>query len=244
MRFAFAKLSVALVALLCVSAAGATMAQAASGPLWLIGKTYLGLDESRELNEGSGEFSVSAEFAITCTKQSYEKASIEGSNPSSAGAIKVAAIFFSGCTVKGNGTGCTVSNPIKTQPLEGHLAFATKERTGKIFILLGSDGTSKKVWWIARFNGAGCFYREYKLEGSAALELVTAGTPDEVGKEAEAKVQQARFPASEVRQVWVEKEGKLTEEPVGLELSGSDAVASGVSNLEIKSGGLWGALTK
>ncbi len=213
---------------------------------WNVGGSHLGKEESRELTTGSGEFTLThtSGIKIKCTGQEYEKASIDGSSGANAGTIKVAHLNFSGCTVTGNGSGCSVSGGrIKTEALEGRLAYATKERTGKILMLFGNDGSSPTKWWALNFEGAGCTVKTTELYGSVVAEVVTAGTPDEVGSEAEAKVQQLRFPTSEVEKVWVEKEGKLVEEPVRLQLSGMAVVPSGTSDLELKSGGLFGAFT-
>jgi hypothetical protein len=248
MRFAFTKLSLALVAVVCASAAGATVAQATQGPIWHIEEKYLKANESLELAAGSGEFAISTvvDIDVTCTKQAYENASIEGGSSikGSAQVIKVTD-HFSGCTVTGDGPACRVpTGAIKTGPLEGQLAYATKERTGKILILFGHYyEPARTIWWNVKFEGS-CYIKQFDLEGSAVAELVTAGKTDEVGKEAEATVQQARFPTSEIRSVWVEKEGELVEEPVELEvLGGKTAVPSGVSNLELTKGYKWGAFT-
>ena len=215
------------------------------GPVWNIGGTHLGKEESMELTAGSGEFTITqtSGVKIKCTGQEYEKATIEGSSGANAGAIKVAHLNFSGCTVTGNGSGCSVGGTIKSEPLEGRLAYATKERTGKIMVLFGNDGSSPTKWWLVKFSGAGCDIKEAELYGAAVAEVVTAGTPDEVGSETEAKVQQLRFPTSEIEKVWVEKEGKLAEEAVGLQLSGAVVVPSGTSSLELKAGRLFGAFT-
>ena len=189
---------------------------------WHVAGRDLGKEEPVELAPGSGEFTLThtSGIKIKCTGQEYEKGTLEGASNGNASTIKVAHLNFSGCTVTGNGTGCSVFGLIKTEALEGRLAYATKERTGKIMVLFGNDGSSPTKWWLVKFAGAGCTDTEAELYGSAVTEVVTAGTPDEVGSEAEAKDEQFRLPTSEIEKVWVEKEGKLIEEPVRLQLSG------------------------
>ena len=144
MRHGIAKLSVALTALICITAATATIAQAAEGPRWKLDNKYLTAGETRELTPGTGEITLKSTIlggplTLMCTKQSYEKASLNGSSAGNASTFK-ATEDLSGCTVTGNGNKCIVTGgTIKTEPLEGHLAYATKERTGKILVLLGND---------------------------------------------------------------------------------------------------------
>ncbi|HTA13078.1 MAG TPA: hypothetical protein VK765_06625 [Solirubrobacteraceae bacterium] len=253
MRHGFAKLAVALTALICLSAAGAAIAQAAEGPRWKLAGKYLTAGETREMTTGSGDFTLKTpEFlggtlTLTCTKQSYEKASIDGSSIGNAGTFK-ATEDLSGCTVTGNGGGskCSVAGggTIKTGPLEGRLAYSTKERTGKILMLFGKAGSSQTLWAVVKFEGASCAIDETEMKGSTVAEVVTSSTPDEVGKEAYAKVQELRFPTSQSADVWVEKEGKLEEEPVNLKFGGDRSVPSGASDLEAKTSEVFGASTR
>jgi hypothetical protein len=249
MRHGFAKLSVALVALICVSAAGATMAQAAEGPRWKLDGKYLTAGETRELTTGSGEITLKSAFlggtlTLTCTKQTYEKASIDSTGIGSSGTLKVTE-DFSGCTVTGDGSKCSVTGgAFKSRPLEGRLAYATKERTGKILMLFGKAGSSQTEWGIVQFEGAKCSVKSTEIKGSTVTEVVTAGTPGEVGKEGAAKVEELRFPTSQSENVWVEKEGKLEEEPVNLKFGGERTAPSGASDLEVKTGEPFGASTR
>ena len=250
MRHGIAKLSVALTALICITAATATIAQAAEGPRWKLDNKYLTAGETRELTPGTGDFTMSAELfggtvTLTCTKQTYEKASIGSAGIGNAGTLK-ATEDFSGCTVTGNGGGkCSVTGgAFKTQPLEGHLAYATKERTGKILAVLGNDGSSPTSWGFLKMEGAGCLVHEIEVSGSVAAEVATAGKADEVGKEGEAKVQELKFPTTPSEKVWVEKEGKLEEEPVRLRMGAVHAIPSGTSDLEVKTSEPFGASTR
>ena len=248
MRFALPKALIALLALACTCAMGATVAQAYShtaGPFWSINGAKLGAGESHEalLASGSNEWSILRKLDkviltdVTCKHQAVEGASIAGGIPST-----ITATFkLSECAVTGNGKECKVEEPIKAAALTGTLGYETKERTGKILAILEAPhGELMKI----KFTGSNCALSTNIPEGSVIAEIVSNEKTEEAGKETEAKVDRLRLPTTPIKAVWVENEAKeLKEKTASLRafsgLSGEGEM-TGTSELELSGLPEWG----
>jgi hypothetical protein len=211
-------------------------------PAWRVSEKYIGKGESVEvLSAGSaGEMSIDygSGVVITCKKSSVGTSSIAGGSP---GTLKIGSLSLSECSVTGAGSGCEVPN-FKISALEGPLAYATKEGTGKILVLLKASGLIFKVG----LNGANCKVGSIEGKGSLVGELVIGGKPDEVGNEAKAKIVGLRFPTSSIPTVWVDElnskgEEILKEEEAKIIIPGGSAVIAGTTELELSGLQEWGA---
>ena len=247
MRFALPKALIALMALTCACAMGASAAQAykqTAGPFWTINGAKLGAGESHEVvsASSSGEYSIKGEVlggpvTIACKKQTVESASIAGGRPST---IK-ATFKLSECALTGNGSKCKVTEPITTKPLTGTLGYATKGREGKI--LARFQGSTGKLMEV-KFTGT-CYFKETEGTGSVIAEIASGGETEEVGKETNAKVDQFRFPTKPITAVWVENAaGGLKEEKAKLSVFGEPAELFGTSELELSGLPEWGIEAK
>jgi hypothetical protein len=211
-------------------------------PAWRVSEKYLGKGESVEvLSVGSaGEISLDygASIVITCKKSSVGTSSIGGGFP---GTLKIGSLSLSECSVTGAGSGCRAPN-FSIFGLEGPLAYATKEGTGKILALLKSSGL------IFSFNleGESCKVSLIEGKGSLVGELVIGGKPDEVGNEAKAKVIGLRFPKSPIKTVWVDElntkgEEIIKEETAKITIGSEPAVVAGTTEVELSGLQEWGA---
>ena len=223
---------------------GVAAKHAVEGPFWVTKGAKLNSGESREVlsASSSGEYSISVgpvshyDYTVTCKKQKIEEASIAGGIPST---IK-ATFSFSECAVKGNGSGCTVPEPLLTFPLTGQLGYATNEGTGKI--LARFEGSGGK-FINAKFGGV-CTSQDLDSEGALVAEIVSEGKAAEVEKPHEAKVQQLRFPETPIETVWVENEkGELKEKTASMHDVGERVGIAGTSELELVSLSEWGVET-
>jgi hypothetical protein len=211
-------------------------------PAWRVAEIRLAKGESVEvLSVGSaGEISLDygASIVITCKKSSVGTSSIGGGFP---GTLKIGSLSLSECSVTGAGSGCQAPN-FNIFGLEGPLAYATKEGTGKILALLKSSG----LIFSFELVGASCKVRLIEGKGSLVGELVVGGKADEVGNEAKAKVIGLRFPTSPIHTVWVDElngkgEEVIKEETAKITIGAEAAVVAGTTEVELSGLQEWGA---
>ena len=223
---------------------GIAAKHAVQGPFWVTKGAKLESGESHEvlLASSSGEYSISVgpvshyDYTITCKKQKIEKASITGGILST---IK-ASFGFSECAVKGNGSGCTVPEPLLTEPLTGELGYATNEGTGKVLARFEGSGGH----FIEGEFGGSCTSKDLEFDGALVAEIVSEGKVAEVEKPHEAKVEQLRFPETPIEKVWVENEkGELKEKTASMHDVGERVGVAGTSELELVSLSEWGVET-
>jgi hypothetical protein len=232
-----------LLAVLALSAVGASAAQASSeGPFYKIAGTRLASGKSKEITVTQyGNYTMSfSSVVITCTKMSASSGSkILGAATGKPGTIE-ATFTFSGCSVSGNGASCNVSKgEIKTQPLVGTLAY--NENKTDLDVLFKKS--TKKLFAELNFTGTGCVFTELGIDGQVAAEL-WAGEKEEwipVNHEpAEAHTVGLRF-APGIHAVYEDGTGEVEVEE--LTVDGTGFQLTGASTLELASGELWGVFT-
>jgi hypothetical protein len=204
----FRTIGLALLAVFALSAVAASAAQAVTAPFFTIGGTRLVAGkthnfDSRALPGGEG-FTLSTPtlgIKITCTSLNVLKGVLLGSNAGLPGKDDEIA-QFTGCTVTGAGTGCTVKEPIETNPLTSELVEidGTKEPLGEEF-----KPTTGTTFTAVHFVGAECAVAEGVVEGEvAAQNLTDSSTPEaiELGQAAkEATSWLVRFPSTPITEV-------------------------------------------
>jgi hypothetical protein len=240
-------MGLALVAALAMSTALASAAQAAEGPFYKVGGGRL-----TATNEFSTTISPGTTFilstpsigvTITCTEiKAKAGATLVGSTGANAGKSKET-LVYSGCTVSGNGAGCSVANGgvIETVPLTNTLAYGTSTRSGKILIYFAPE--SGPTFVTIKFTGT-CNTSETSVTGTAIGEARSAGTSVLVGSEpAEAGEGEVNFPAMTILKAWVESSGALKEVKGKLIAFLFESRLEGTSVIKLALGGNWGVYT-
>jgi hypothetical protein len=243
MRTTFRAALVALLSALALSAVAATAAQAATeGPFYKIAGARLAGGESKEVKaKATVNYRLYDTLGplISCTTQKFASgAKLLGSTGATSGSGE-ATVEFSGCSLSGDGTPCSVEQTVKTEPLKTGLVYLGEKRSGKV----GIDFTpaSKHTFAEIKLIGSGCKYTKLKIEGSLAGELYSGAKAIEVGKEpAEAATESLSFPGGPGSSVWSEVSGTLVEAEPVLEVAGTITEIYGESSLELAGGGSWG----
>ncbi|MFI5168320.1 MAG: hypothetical protein ACHQQS_17060 [Thermoanaerobaculales bacterium] len=241
------------LAVFAISAIAATAAQALNrGPYYRVEGPRLKVTESQEIINAStnaaGFVLKAGTVEVKCTTISVA-GKITGSNGyNNSGSVET--ITFGGCTVTGNGTGCTVENgTVKTEPLVNNLGFEVAARTGKILVVFEPEsGTSFAT--IKFTAGTGCTLATIGVEpknsrGGVCGEAWKGGAAITVNAEpVEGKVGQINFPAGGITTAFVEAAGALAEVKCGLVISGGTAATlTGLSSFELFGTPKWGIYT-
>ncbi len=217
-------MTIALLALFALGGVAASAAQAEEeAPFWSIEAARLKAAEFEPFTLRSEEggltrtkkFTLTSEAGevVTCTKQTLAVgAKLIGSGVGNPGTSEET-FQFSGCTVEKNGAGCTVEGEkFNTATLLNELVLDPKKKFAQI-LFKPVTGT---VFATIKFAGAGCTFKETKVEGEVVGELWT--DPPEAKEEEKAlealeseKVQAksllVKFPAKPIRFIWLINEG-------------------------------------
>jgi hypothetical protein len=239
---------VGALAALAFSAIASASASAAEGPFFKVAGTRLASGATKAIisTKATKNFVLKAGTdVVTCTavttSSSAGAAAILGSTGANAGKDDEV-VEFSGCTVAGNGTPCSVTTPIVANT-HTTLAYSASAKTGAILDLF--EPASGTTFTTLSFTGTGCEVTSTKVEGSVAAETWSGGKVIEVTKEpAEAKVGEVNYPATSVKKAWTEASGTLTEHTVSLKAFGVAASLEGRASFELNGSPVWGVYTK
>jgi hypothetical protein len=222
-----------LTAALAVGAVAAATAQASAsvqGPFWKVAGARLTGEETIVVEaNGSQELKTSKQIVV-CSKVKVKSGSaiigVAGENSNKSKEV----IEYSGCEVKGDGSPCSVTEPIVTNNVVNKTGYSSKksstEGSGKL--LTAFEPESGNVFVELKFSGTGCEVTATKVERKAATEvrlvaedINSKGEVVEVTKgQTEGKAGEINFPATAITKVFVEEAGKLKEVKAGLKAFG------------------------
>lgn len=154
----------------------ATSAASAAGPFWHVGgSTFKGTEQIKLQNKGGAVLSLpSLKLEITCNTSISEGSTIEG-NGTTQGQGK-GRITYSSC--KSNAAGCTVTEPITTNPIKSYLATAATQ-THDVEVFEPGQGT---LFVTIKLTGGGCLLAgSFEVSGGAVAELIPSGSEAQVG---------------------------------------------------------------
>jgi hypothetical protein len=264
----FRLIGVALVAVFAFSAVAVSVAQAEE-PFWSIAGTRLAAGKTHFITakifkEGTSGHELeletpSAEITIACKGLSFpfETGVILGSEAGTAGTNNEVA-HFTGCTIKGKGAGekCEVENEeITTHPIISELVENVEGGAQGKNLLVEFKPVVPPNFVTIKFKAAAggkCTFPETIVSGSTAAEVLNE-------KEEAVKLPNTlqegtswltRFPAAEIKEVWLGKEGKPVE--VGLKAFAKPSIEKGTAlvllakvtgkTLETETGTKWSPL--
>jgi|SRR5665213_2836967 len=240
-------LTAVLAALFALSAVVAVAAEATEAPFYKVEGARLASGETRAIiaKAGTGGFTVSVTGkAVKCSTMKLASGGVVlGSGvgePGTGSYIEE----FSNCAVEGNGTGCKVAEPIKTELLRGEFVVLLPK-----FILVEIRPASGVTIANLTFPTESCSVKATKVtvaEGSGIIgEARVAGKVVEEGKETEAKIGEVNFPTTAIKKISLIREGKVTEvEESPLKAFGVTATFSGVAENELTGVSKWGVFLK
>ncbi len=237
-----------LLAMFAFGAVTAAAAQAEEAPRWVEGGKKLKLGENREIKAKATE-NLKLEAGgkvVECEKAGVKAGSqLEGTEAGVPGKSEEVIEFSGNCRITGNGSPCSVKEPIVTKPVRNEIV----ENTARTTYLVEFDpaaGTTKEFVTL-EFTGTGCEVTSTKVgEGLVVGELFTdpaTGEPQPVGPTShpEAKSFLIKFPdaATEVF-LFTEGTGKnfaLTS----FRAFGKAAKLTGTVLVELANGNAYGA---
>jgi len=192
------------VAVFALSAMAASAAQAVTAPYFTIGGTRLIAGQTHNFDakafNAEGFTLTSGVIKITCTNLSIREGVLLGSNAGQPGKDDEIAVF-SNCTVAGNGTGCTVAEPIVTNPLTSELVENEKNKNQ----LLEEFKPVTPPTFVTLLLSANCTASgQVAVTGSVAAELLTdpGEATIELGQAAkEAGSWLVKFPTTTIKEV-------------------------------------------
>jgi hypothetical protein len=233
----------ALFTLIALNTIVTAVAQAEEAPYWSIEGTRLTAGRTAEATakpKGSKVFTAGT-IEVTCTGGELEKgAVIIGSEPGEPGKSE-GVIRLTGCTVRGNGEPCEVSNKeVVTETLVGELAYAANKKS-----LVGLSTPKKgKVFTIGKFTGMGCKETEAAVRGSIVGGIYTDAEPPVLLELPTAVVLAKSFVGKSVvtsrSKIWVIKGGVGSEvETEELTAMGHEAELAGTDLASLTSGKNW-----
>jgi hypothetical protein len=186
------RLTAALLAVFALGAAAVASAQAAptEGPFWKVNGKRLKANETREITikafEGTkNPLKLEAELLgvkakIECKLASVAKGSfLAGGAPATAREIPE----FSDCEMFNNGSGCKVTEPVRTEPVRSELVYndetVTKTVGEKILVEADPEAGTEAKFIALKFNGASCIVKETEVgKGLVLGESFTDPTTD------------------------------------------------------------------
>ncbi len=222
-----------LIALLGVFAFGAVAATAAeaveAAPFWTVPKTE-GSTLTKRLAEGETRYITGKSYkttslsgggvTTTCPTVTLKEGVLLGSNTREPGTDDEVIEFSGGCTQTGNGTSCSVKEPIVTVPVKSELVESEKGASGSL--LTEFFPNKGAVFTTVEYTGT-CLVKAIKAEGSVAAEVYTdpgTGSLGELvklpatGKQGKSWL--LNFPAKPIKTVWLIKNGVGAEASVEL----------------------------
>jgi hypothetical protein len=259
-------LMMALLAVFAFGAITAAAAQAATeGPFWTVEGAKLNTNETREITiKAVGSITLEgqalgglAKVNITCPTATVQKGSyLAGGAPGTSKEV----VEFSGepgssgrkCAVTGNGNGCTVNEPIRTEPIRNELVVSDGPPAGTFgpFILIEFKPESGSKFVTLNFSGS-CTVSTTEVKGEVLGSVYTdpfasVGKPEEqvtTGNQSSLKLTSylVRFP-DPATSIWLLKGGVFVLEKAGkLEAFGEPASLTGVILVLLVNGKQYGS---
>ena len=229
-------IGVTLLTVLALTAIAASSAQAITAPYWAISGTRLGAGQTHNITgKAVGGFTWSAPtlgITITCTAFKLKEGVLLGSAAGAPGTDNEV-VEFTGCTVAGNGTACTLSGgAIKTNTLKLELVENVVGGASGKQLLTEFFPASGASFVTITFAGT-CTVKSTTVAGSVAAEDTTDTSPEktiELGEAAkEATSWNLLFPATAIKEVSLIKNGAAEIVKVGLEFFGFESILTGTA---------------
>ncbi len=243
----FRLIGVALLAVFALSAVIATVAQAEEAPFWTVGGSRLKAGQTRNITAKafSGTLTLNtpeAGITVTCKKTKLNVGVILGSEPGESGKNDEV-VEFTECSVTGNGTACTLPNPIITEPLSSELVENVENKKVGKKLLTEFFPTSGTNFVTLKFVGA-CTNKETKVTGKVAAEALTETSGViELGQAAsQGKSYLINFPATSIKEVWLIKGGTGSIVKTELLAFADTSTEVGTALVLLENGGEWSPL--
>ncbi len=245
----FRLIGVALLAVFALSAVVATVAQAEEAPFWTVGGSRLKAGQTHNITAKafSANLKLStpeAGIEVTCNKVKLNQGVLLGSEPGEPGKNDEIAEFTE-CKVTGNGTACTLPNPIITEPLTSELVENVESKKVGKKLLVEFFPTSGTNFATLKFTGT-CTTKETKVTGKIAAEALTdpGEAAIELGQAAtQAKSYLIKFPSTPPTEVWLIKAGVGSAVKIpGLTAFGDESFEIGTTLVLLEGEGEWSPL--
>lgn len=232
----------AVLAVFAVGVVGASAAMAEEAPYFSNGSngrlkagetrafTTTKTSETYELKAGT--------ITISCKEQFTKNGKLIGSNAGEPGTNEET-VEFKKCTTTGNGTPCTVSEPIVTEPLKTTLAEDSAKKSS-ITIFEPKVGTS-----FAKLTFSGtCNVTSTLVEGKVASQNLNSKSElIELGKASPEEASGfVNFPATRIASAWVVKAGVGASTTIKLNAFGVTSTLVGKTSVALVGGGNWSIL--
>jgi hypothetical protein len=235
LKMRFKIIGLCLAAVFVMSAVVATAAQAEEAPFWSRGGSgaRLGKGETRDISAkiSSSSFVLksSGGETITCHGIRLKEGVLLGSEPGEPGTNDEVVEFFKECGVTGDGTGCTIEEPIVTENLKSELVYAeNKKQVLEEFKPAVSGGRLATLHF-----GSTCtpVKGAVAVEGTVAAEVLNGKSekielPTHPAEEATGFV---KFPETAIRKVWLIKGGVGEEAAIGIKVATLAATLTGTA---------------
>jgi hypothetical protein len=217
-----------LLLVLALGAVAATAAQAEEAPFWTIGGSRLKVGKTHNITlktfKESEPFVLSAGGVdVACTTTKAKPGVLLGSEPGEPG-LSEEVDEYSGCKVTGNGAKCTqILEPIVTNVVKSEVVLDATKKKVLIEYFPATGVTFGTLTFEKVGTNEGCTFGRSTVEGSIVGEVLTdpGEEPVEVGQEAkEAHSWLTRFPATQIKEVWLIKGGAGATAKVGLKSFG------------------------
>ncbi len=234
----------ALLAVFALGGVTAAAAQAEEAPFWTVNGSRLASGQTRFITAKliSTNLTIDAPslgIAVKCEALALKEGVLSGSNAGEPGTGNQA-IELAKCKQEGNGTSCTVAEPIVTTSLRKVLVLDPTRQ--KLLVWLFPLKGAK--WTTIKFNGTCSTIKEMTVEGSLAGEVTnTEEVPVELpNKKIEATSWYVRYPATPIKKIWSIKGGVGKEEKVELTAATEPATLSAVLLITLLSKENWSPL--
>lgn len=223
---------VALLGVFAFGAVAAAAAQAEEAPFWsregvrlkagethyITAKVYnvTGAEEGFTLKATTGQ-------TIHCSSVELKEGVLLGSNEGNPGTNDEVIVFSGGCTVKNNGTGCKVKEPIETHSVKSELVESEKSTTASLLVEFFTETGPFVTIHFEPEAGGKCTVSETAVSGKVAGEVredPNNGTLGAVVKlpneKKEATSWLLNFPNPAISHVWLIKGGIGSETKIEL----------------------------
>jgi hypothetical protein len=234
--------------MLAFSGVAATAAQAVEAPSWAREGVKLAQGETHYITAKiytTKEFSrftlAAGAKKVSCLAARFEEGVLLGSSAGNAGKNNEVIEFFGNCTVEGNGSSCSVEEPIVTKPLKSELVLTEKaepaNKKGSLLVLF--EPAAKGSLTTLKFKGT-CTVTETAVTGKVAAQLLsdpgsgTLGTLVELGlTNEEAKSWLLNFPSKKIGRITRVVGGVASEENITLTAFAEEAVLTGTALMSL-----------
>jgi hypothetical protein len=237
---------VALFGVLALGALTAAAAQAVVAPTWSIAGTTLAEGKTHYITAKIYTTTAAPRFTltgggvvVTCLAVRLKSGVLLGAKKESGGTNNEVLEFYGACEVTGNGTPCSVTEPIVTNNVRSELvetAGAVPGTSGSLLTLFEAE--NKTLGFVTlKFTGSGCKAASIIVSGQVAAQVLTDPENGTLGKlvelpkvnSTEAKSWLLNLPVTPITKVTKITEGKVTEPKVELLVGGETATLTGTA---------------